>query len=534
MSAVDERRRGYRSRGSRLTRRTQPVLASSAGPLGQPWAAADAGRSQNAPAALADAELVDSGKSWAKRYRRWLRITDAAIVAIAVAAAYAFHFEEGGPVLSRGGAGGSYLAVSIAFVVAWVLALEVHRTREETVLGIGSEEYKRVLDATLGVFGGIAIIVIVAGIDVVRSHFALALPAGALLLLINRWQWRGWLNRQRLFGHYLSKVIVVGEPSDVEYVIRQFGKVSGAAYEVVGAALPAGYTESHVQISAQRVPVLCDVDSVAEKVAETGANAVVVAGRLQGGTRSIRQLGWALEGTRAGLVLASSLTDVAGPRIHWRPVEGLPLMHVELPRFTGGKHTLKRLVDIVASAAALLILSPLLGALAWIIVRDSKGPVFFRQERVGRNGKRFKMVKFRSMVTTAEQDLAALRDLNEGAGLLFKLKNDPRITTCGRWLRKYSLDELPQFWNVLRGDMSLVGPRPQLPCEVEGYEGDVSRRLLIKPGITGLWQINGRSNLGWDESVRWDLYYVENWSLTGDIMILWRTFRVILHPVGAY
>ena len=209
-------------------------------------------------------------------------------------------------------------------------------------------------------------------------------------------------------------------------------------------------------------------------------------------------------------------------------------MHVELPRFTGGKHTLKRLVDIVASAAALLILSPLLCALAWIIVRDSKGPVFFRQERVGRNGKRFKMVKFRSMVTTAEQDLAALRDLNEGAGLLFKLKNDPRITTCGRWLRKYSLDELPQFWNVLNGDMSLVGPRPQLPGEVEGYEGDVSRRLLIKPGITGLWQINGRSNLGWDESVRWDLYYVENWSLTGDIMILWRTLRVILHPVGAY
>ena len=160
--------------------------------------------------------------------------------------------------------------------------------------------------------------------------------------------------------------------------------------------------------------------------------------------------------------------------------------------------------------------------------------MFFRQERVGRNGERFKMVKFRSMVTTAEQDLAALRDLNEGAGLLFKIKNDPRITTCGRWLRKYSLDELPQFWNVLWGDMSLVGPRPERPGEVEGYEGDVGRRLLIKPGITGLWQINGRSNLGWDESVRWDLYYVENWSLTGDIMILWRTLRVILHPMGAY
>ena len=529
MSAVDERRRGYRSPGSRLTGRPAPVLATSAGSLGQPWTAAPA-VGHDDPAAAG----VDSGKSWAKRYRRWLRLTDTAIVAIAVAAAYAFRLDLGEPILSRGVDSGSYLVASLAILLVWVLALEVHRTREETVLGIGSEEYKRVLDATLSVFGGIAIMVILLGIDVVRSHFALALPAGALLLLVNRWQWRAWLNRQRLFGHYLSKVIVVGEPADVEYVIRQFGKVSGAAYEVVGAALPAGYTENHLKISAERVPVLCDVDSVAGKVVETGANAVVVAGPLQGGTRSIRQLGWALEGTRAGLVLASSLTDVAGPRIHWRPVEGLPLMHVELPRFTGGKHTLKRLVDIVASAAALLILSPVLCALAWIIVRDSKGPVFFRQERVGRNGERFKMIKFRSMVTTAEQDLAALQDRNEAAGLLFKLKNDPRITTCGHWLRKYSLDELPQFWNVLKGDMSLVGPRPPLPGEVAGYEGDVSRRLLIKPGITGLWQINGRSNLGWDESIRWDLYYVENWSLTGDIMILWRTLRVILHPVGAY
>jgi exopolysaccharide biosynthesis polyprenyl glycosylphosphotransferase len=524
MSTVDERRGGYRSRDGRPVRRPAPALASSAGTLSQPW-----GVNQDFPAAR-----VDSGKSWAKRYRRWLRATDIAIATIAVMAASAFHLEVVGPIFARLASGGYYLAVSVAILMIWVLALEVHGTREETVLGIGSEEYKRVLHATLGVFGGIAILALVLGIDVVRSHFALALPAGVLLLLVNRWQWRAWLNRQRHFGHYLSKVIVVGDPGDVDYVIRQFGKVSGAAYEVVGAALPAGYTETHLQISATRVPVLCDVDSVAGKVAETGANAVVVAGRLEGGTRSIRELGWALEGTHASLVLASSLTDVAGPRIHWRPVEGLPLMHVELPRFSGGKHTLKRLVDIVASAVALLLLSPLLCALAWVIVRDSKGPVFFRQERVGLNGERFKMVKFRSMVESAEDDLADLKDLNEGAGLLFKLKNDPRITQCGRWLRKYSLDELPQLWNVLRGDMSLVGPRPQLPGEVEGYAGDVSRRLLIKPGITGLWQINGRSNLGWEESVRWDLYYVENWSLTGDIMILWRTVRVILRPVGAY
>lgn len=471
--------------------------------------------------------------SWARRYRRWLRFTDISIVTSAVAVAYAIHIDAE-DVLARTPAVSTYVSLSISILVAWIVALEVHRTREETVLGVGAEEYKRVMDATLGVFGGIAIVVLLLGIDVVRSHFAIALPAGSLLLLLSRWRWRAWLNRQRNFGHYLSKVIVVGEPADVEYVIRQFGKVSGAAYEVVGAALPAGYTATHLQISATRVPVLCDVASVAGKVVETGANAVVVAGQLHGGSRAIRQLGWALEGTHASLVLAASLTDVAGPRIHWRPVEGLPLMHVELPEFSGGKHTLKRAVDVVASAAALLLLSPLLCVLAWVIVRDSRGPVFFRQERVGRNGERFKMIKFRSMVVTAEEDLARLKELNEGAGLLFKMKQDPRVTKCGRWLRKYSLDELPQFWNVLKGDMSLVGPRPQLPREVEGYEGDVTRRLLIKPGITGLWQVNGRSNLGWEESVRWDLYYVENWSLTGDIMILWRTVKVILNPVGAY
>ncbi|MCB5274217.1 UDP-N-acetylgalactosamine-undecaprenyl-phosphate N-acetylgalactosaminephosphotransferase [Arthrobacter sp. SO5] len=524
MSAVDEYRPGYRTKGSRWLRRPARALVALTGPLDQPWALEN-----EVPAAG-----VDSGKSWARRYRRWLRFTDIAIMLLAVTAAYTVRFEAGEALFAKSASGSPYLAVSGVILLAWILALEVHRTRDETVLGIGSEEYKRVVDATLGAFGAIAVLFLVLDINVVRGYFALALPAGALLLLVNRWQWRAWLNRQRHFGHYLSKVIVVGEPGDVEYVVRQLGKVSGAAYEVVGAALPAGYTQTHLQISATRVPVLCDVESVAGKVAETGANAVVVAGRLEGGTRSIRQLSWALEGTHTGLVLASSLTDVAGPRIHWRPVEGLPLMHVELPQFSGVKHTLKRLVDIVASGAALLLLSPLLGVLAWVIVRDSKGPVFFRQERVGRNGERFHMVKFRSMVQTAEEELADLKELNEGAGLLFKMKNDPRVTKCGHWLRKYSLDELPQFWNVLKGDMSLVGPRPQLPGEVEGYDGDVGRRLLIKPGITGLWQVNGRSNLGWEESVRWDLYYVENWSLTGDIMILWRTLKVILHPVGAY
>ncbi len=478
---------------------------------------------------------VHSGSLWAGRYRRWLRWTDAAIIVTTVIAAYSLRFEPSDALNGHSWRGASYMLISFGVLVAWLAALEVFRTREDIVLGIGAEEYKRVLDATVRVFGATAIVMILFNIDIVRSYFALALPAGALLLLFNRWQWRAWLNRQRRFGHYLSKAIVVGEKADVEYVIRQFGKSSGAAYDVVGAALP-NTRDRHLEVADRTIPVLCgvDADSIAAKVQQTGANSVVVAGTLPGGTRSIRELGWTLECTRAGLVLASNLTNVAGPRIHWRPVEGLPLMHVERPQFTGGKHTLKRAVDLAAATLALVLLAPVMLVLAIIVHRDSEGPVFFRQQRVGRDGQLFTIYKFRSMVTTAEAELARLVPRNEGAGPLFKMKDDPRVTRCGRWMRKYSLDELPQFWNVLRGDMSLVGPRPPLPSEVEGYKSDVRRRLLIKPGITGLWQVNGRSDLDWDESVRLDLYYVENWSLTGDIMILWRTVKVLLNPVGAY
>jgi exopolysaccharide biosynthesis polyprenyl glycosylphosphotransferase len=283
-----------------------------------------------------------------------------------------------------------------------------------------------------------------------------------------------------------------------------------------------------------RIPVLSTLADVSRMVEVAGADAVIVAGPVPGGSTYIRELGWKLEETATELVLASGLTNVAGPRIHWRPVDGLPLVHVELPQYAGGKHVLKRAVDIAAASLALLVLAPLLLVLAIIVKRDSEGPIIFRQLRAGRNGMPFHMLKFRSMVQTAETDLDALRDLNEGSGLLFKIRNDPRVTRCGRWMRKYSLDELPQFWNVLTGEMSLVGPRPPLPTEVEGYEKFTNRRLLIKPGITGLWQINGRSSLPWDESIRLDLYYVENWSLTGDLLIMWRTFRAMRTPVGAY
>jgi exopolysaccharide biosynthesis polyprenyl glycosylphosphotransferase len=352
-------------------------------------------------------------------------------------------------------------------------------------------------------------------------------------LLVSRWAWRQWLTRQRRFGRYLSQAIVVGQFADVDYVVRQIARKSGAAYNVVAVALENS-ASSVATIGGREVPVVSDLDHVANAVDAIGADVVIVAGQPSGRAEYIRDLGWELEGTSAELVVASRLTNVAGPRIHIRPVEGLPLMHVELPQYEGVKHVMKRALDATVSGIALFLLMPLMLVIAMLVRLDSQGPIIFRQERVGRGGQPFTMLKFRSMVATAEDDLAGLLDKNEGAGVLFKMKNDPRITTIGRVLRKYSLDELPQLINVFLGHMSLVGPRPPLQSEVSGYEDHVHRRLFIKPGLTGMWQVNGRSNLSWEESVRLDLYYVENWSITGDLMIMWRTVKVLVNPDGAY
>jgi exopolysaccharide biosynthesis polyprenyl glycosylphosphotransferase len=249
---------------------------------------------------------------------------------------------------------------------------------------------------------------------------------------------------------------------------------------------------------------------------------------------ALRRLAWSLEGTGVDLVVAPTLTDVAGPRVHVRPVAGLPLLHVEAPEFTGGRQLLKGLVDRCAALAFLVLLTPLLAAIALAVRLDTPGPALFRQTRVGRHGRPFLLYKFRSMVGGAEHMRAALAQNNEQDGVLFKIRRDPRVTPVGRIIRRYSLDELPQLLNVLKGDMALVGPRPPLPAEVEQYGTDVHRRLLVKPGITGLWQVSGRSDLPWQDGVRLDLYYVENWSLTLDLMILWKTLFTVLRPQGAY
>ncbi|GAB2760505.1 sugar transferase [Sinomonas soli] len=473
----------------------------------------------------AEARMARSARAqgWAHRYARFLRVTDALVAVAAGPLGVLVMNPPPGPA-----------AALWAFILVWPFALGLSGSRDTSVLGIGVDEYRRVVSGTMQLFALVAVVVVLTDGVLSARLWALVLGTGTLGLLATRSLSRRWLHRQRQSGMYLTPAVVVGEPEDVRYVVRRIAAGEGAPYNVLGAILPGGRRGQSLTVDGERLPVLSSTDDVVRTVATKKAGAVIVAGPVPGGNQYVRELGWNLEEHDAELVLASSLTNVAGPRIHFRPVPGLPLMEVDLPRYSGTKHVVKRCADLVLGAAAVIVLAPVLVVLALIVRLDSPGPVMFRQERVGKDGRPFTMFKFRSMVPDAEARLAALAGANEGAGVLFKMKEDPRVTRCGAWMRRYSLDELPQFFNVLRGEMSLVGPRPPLAREVGSYERYTHRRMLIKPGITGLWQISGRSDLEWDDAVRLDLYYVENWSLTGDLMILWRTLRAVVAPAGAY
>jgi len=478
--------------------------------------------------------------NWPRRYRLRLLASDSVVVVASVASAAVAPITPGSDIIA---ATPYDWFIPALVAIAWISALSAYRTRDVRIIGSGLAEYKRIVGSSALTFGLLAIAFQALDIHRSRGFFVSVLLLGLSGLLVERRVWRTWLARRRAAGEYLSSAIVVGSRRDVEYVIEQIHRNPDAGYRVDGAAvdtiatpgISASPASGHsLTVRSQQVLIVAGLADVALAARTMDVDAVVVAGQPNADERFIKELAWQLEGTRAELVLASRLADVAGPRIHFRPVEGLPLVHVELPQYEGGKHVAKRVFDATVAAIAIIALLPLFLAIAIVIRRDSEGPILFSQQRVGRNGKTFRMFKYRSMVVDAEQRLEQLRSENEAHGALFKMRNDPRVTRVGHILRKFSLDELPQLWNVLVGDMSLVGPRPPLQSEVEEYERHVRRRLFIKPGLTGMWQVNGRSDLDWEESVRLDLYYVENWSLTGDLLILWRTARVVLNGTGAY
>lgn len=472
--------------------------------------------------------------SWRTRLAWGMRITDAAIIILAVATAHFVRFGSPDIGLRMGRTDLAYATMSAVLVIGWMIALSATRSRLHRNISTGMVEYQRVLQATLGTFGAFAIVAFLLQLQIARGYLAIALPMGLVLLIAGRAVWRRYLHAVRRVGRCMTGAIIVGNETDVTRVLQQLKRNYRVGYAAIAASIPGLGEPALSPLPAVRELALVPFENLAQTSQRLHARAVLIAGNLPGGNEAIRRLGWELENSQIELILMSRLTDVAGPRIHMRPISGLPMVHVDLPQHSGVNHAMKRVFDGVLASVALFLLAPVFALIALAVRGDSDGPVIFRQERVGAHGRQFTLLKFRSMAIDAEARLAELRELSEGNGVLFKMKNDPRVTRVGRFLRKYSLDELPQLWNVVRGDMSLVGPRPPLPAEVEQYESHVSRRLLTRPGITGLWQVNGRSNLSWDESVQLDLYYVENWSITGDIVVLAKTVRAVLDGDGAY
>jgi exopolysaccharide biosynthesis polyprenyl glycosylphosphotransferase len=422
------------------------------------------------------------------------------------------------------------LVAYLALPLGWLVILWGHGAYDRRYLGVGTDEFKRVFRASVTAAATVSLLAFAFKVLLSRFAVGTAIVAAMVYLMVGRWLARRVLVLIRGHGRAVHRVLLIGTFAEATDVFTAVSRVPGAGLVPVGINLTEGYAAGRG--NALPVPVYAGND-VMGLVRELGADTIAVCGSASAEPGELRRLAWQLEGTGIDLVVAPQLTDIAGPRVHIRPVEGLPLLHVEEPKLSGVAWLFKNMIDRFLSGLMLLLLTPLFLLVAAMIWLSDRGPVYFRQSRVGREGKTFQVIKFRTMYTDAEDRLAYLADQNESDGLLFKIRNDPRVTPVGRLLRRTSIDELPQLFNVLKGQMSLVGPRP-LPADDGDFLGDVRRRLLVRPGMTGLWQVSGRSELSWDDAVRLDLYYVDNWSLAFDLVILWRTVGVVFGRKGAY
>ena len=458
-----------------------------------------------------------------RTYVRQVAISDFSAAVVAAIAAVGVRFGVS--------PNGRYLVLSLALPLVWIITLRVFGAYEWRFLGTGSDEFRRVLNAGLSLTGALALISYAVNNELSRLYLIISMQVIVVLDLVVRMALRKRLHRLRRNGQCMSTVVAVGHESAVSQLIRELRREPHHGLQVVAACLAGDSAANEVA----GVPVVGDLDDTATVVRNLNAGTVAVLSCPEMDGLKLRTLAWELEKTGTDLCVAPALLDVAGPRTTVRPTAGLTLLHVDHPQLSGPRQVVKDLFDRCAAAFGLLALSPLLLTIAVAIRLSDSGPALFTQTRVGKGGETFKIYKFRTMVINAE---ALLRDVHQDneieGGVLFKMRRDPRITAVGAKLRKTSLDELPQLINVLKGEMSLVGPRPALPTEAAKYADHVRRRLVVKPGLTGMWQVNGRSELSWDESVRLDLRYVENWSFALDMQILWKTISVMLHGSGAY
>jgi len=477
---------------------------------------------------------VPKTQRWSKTYGRALAVVDTVIV---IGVLLAVTFVGSQPYLLPAVHGEAQ--VSVWFIVAGtaallLTALSMSGSRSARVVGVGSQEYRAVVHSVFLSFATIALVAYLS--SVAGLHFILlsGLVVTIAALLVSRWAARRWLTSRRRRGLMSDRVLLVGSEASIAKTARDLQRTPAAGLLVVGACTSTGRVADY--IPGTDIAVSGSVANVMYALERVRADTVLITSANELDAETVRSLSWKLEPGRQHLIVAPSLTDIGGPRIHTRPVAGLPLVHVETPRYGGGRLYAKRTFDVIAAGLLILALAPVLLVVGMLVKFSSPGGAFFRQERVGLGGDRFHMLKFRSMYIDAEERLAELQHeaRDRGNDVMFKMKDDPRVTPVGRFLRRFSLDELPQLFNVLGGSMSLVGPRPPLDREVALYTDSVHRRFLVKPGITGLWQVSGRSDLDWEETVRLDLFYVENWTMTGDLAILLKTVRAVVGSDGAY
>ncbi|MGI5472272.1 sugar transferase [Streptomyces sp. CA-132043] len=476
---------------------------------------------------LADGAVGRPANDWEQRYRRTVITSDTVAAGLVVAAiGNFFGVRDAANWHEKWG----ILAFGTELLVLGALA--VSRSWAPAVLGQGAEEFRRLGRSLFTA----TVVLALGGIALTSRNIKLwifvAIPAIALVTMTERYLLRLRLHKQRKRGLCLRPVLAAGSPDTVRDLITRTRKFPHLGWRVEAVCTTDGRGLDGDQLDG--VPVVGRLVDVAKHVRHDGYRVVAVTPDPHWTPDRLQRLAWNLEGSDAEMVVAPVLMEVAGPRLHVDAVLGIPLLRVSMPTFTGGRRAVKEVVDRMGAAILLLLLAPLMVLVAVLVLADSRGGAVYRQRRVGKDGREFTILKFRTMVTGAHGARAGLAERNEGAGLLFKVRRDPRVTRVGKVLRRYSLDELPQLFNVLTGSMSLVGPRPPLPEECAAYDPDIRRRLLVKPGLTGLWQISGRSDLPWEEAVRLDLRYVEDWSLALDTVILWKTLRAVVHGQGAY
>lgn len=410
----------------------------------------------------------------------------------------------------------------------WVFALLGTKTSDPRILGVGPEEYRRIAVSGISVPVVLAFAALVVKIDVSRAFVGYSVVLGTAFMLLNHWLWRQWLSRQRGRGFMVTRVALIASNSRIEALAEHFAKEATHGLRL-GMLVLNKATDAPAALDRFGVPITDLSDTLVSELSLSGCNLVYVSGSHQLTENFIKRFSWQLEGSNINLAVGSSLIDVSAGRLQTVQLAGSPTFLVDVARFTGWRYFVKRTIDVVGGLIASILTLPIVLTFGLLIWLEDHGPMIFAQERVGLNGETFKMYKLRSMRVGAERDHEKLAATNTSPNaVMYKNENDTRITRVGHFIRRWSIDELPQFWNAVLGNMSIVGPRPPLPAEVMAYANHVHRRHLVKPGITGLWQVSGRNKLSWEDTVRLDLDYVENWSVIGDMLLVMKTAKSVL------